>query len=404
MMKRIANAILMVLIITIIIIPKATVVEAKVMNDLYVERNALIAKKEAAENKKELNAEETIRTQKEIATIANQITKTNTEIKETQNEIKVLDGKITEKNVETKELMRSNQITSGKLEYLEYLFKSVTLADFIHRMQTVETLSKHNEEVIVEMEDLINENTQLAEDLKNKETRLLSDQKNLRVKANTLTGEKAELNEITVDVDEDIEAIEVLIAFYEAAGCLPNENIKTCTNQLPPDTRFWRPVERGYQTSAWGYRTSPYVGFHAGKDIGVTQVNIGEVNVYAAANGKVIYKTRYARGGNVIYIKHNIDGKIYTTNYLHLRVTYVNMGDIVSKDTIIGQVGGNNKYRSQPGYTPWDPRTTGMHLHFGLALGEWVSYSSFSAHSVDPNSYINFPSGRTIFYNRTREY
>ena len=59
--------------------------------------------------------------------------------------------------------------------------------------------------------------------------------------------------------------------------------------------------------------------------------------VYAAASGTVGTIVRKAScGGNIVYVKHLIDGKEYTTRYLHLSSIEVSTGDTVTINTIIG--------------------------------------------------------------------
>ena len=61
-----------------------------------------------------------------------------------------------------------------------------------------------------------------------------------------------------------------------------------------------------------------------------------------------------AEGKDVIA---TINGVNYTSVYMHLRKLYVSKGDVVSKDTQIGLMGGN------PSTEYWDSCSTGQHLH-----------------------------------------
>ena len=69
-----------------------------------------------------------------------------------------------------------------------------------------------------------------------------------------------------------------------------------------------------------------------------------------------------------------------------MRARYVKVGDVVSKDTQIGIMGGTPSE---------DTCSTGPHLHFMLARGLYlIDYTSFNSHAIDPRSVINFPTGK----------
>ena len=91
--------------------------------------------------------------------------------------------------------------------------------------------------------------------------------------------------------------------------------------------------------------------------------NLGE-SVNAALDGKVI-SAGYNNGGygNLIVIEHQNNMKTY---YAHLNEIYVNVGDMVKKDDIIGAVGSTGN-------------STGPHLHFELRVDN---------KPVDPIKYI----------------
>ena len=87
-------------------------------------------------------------------------------------------------------------------------------------------------------------------------------------------------------------------------------------------------------------------------------------NVSASFNGQVI-TAGYNNGGygNLVVIEHDNNMKTY---YAHLNDIYVNVGDIVKKDDIIGTVGSTGN-------------STGPHLHFELRV---------NGVPVDPIKYI----------------
>ena len=95
--------------------------------------------------------------------------------------------------------------------------------------------------------------------------------------------------------------------------------------------------------------------------------------------------------------------KNYTSGYMHLSSINVSVGDIVTPDTIIGAVGGNESY---------ERCSTAVHLHFQLANGhippasedDTGYYSRIVSKSFDPTTVVNFPGYLVRFKNRTNAY
>ncbi|MBJ8095579.1 SH3 domain-containing protein [Bacillus cereus] len=98
----------------------------------------------------------------------------------------------------------------------------------------------------------------------------------------------------------------------------------------------------------------------------------GEVPILAATSGKVI-KSYYSNSyGNVVFIAHTIDGKLYTTVYAHLKDRTVQAGDRVETGQMIGHMGNTG-------------HSTGQHLHFELHNGEW---NFEKTNAVNPIPYL----------------
>ena len=123
---------------------------------------------------------------------------------------------------------------------------------------------------------------------------------------------------------------------------------------------------------------------HVGEDI------IAEgTPVYAAASGTVVatyYRQRC--GGNEVFIYSYVNGKYYTHYYYHLLSFNVNLGDVVTQDTIIGYVGGG--YSTSATYGGYDNCTTGAHLHFGVAKGYYnVNTGIVTSNIITPPGFPN---------------
>ena len=100
----------------------------------------------------------------------------------------------------------------------------------------------------------------------------------------------------------------------------------------------------------------------------------------------------------MVYIHHRINGKNYTSVYMHLRNIYVSPGQSVTANTQIATMGGD------PSIEYWDGCSTGQHLHFTLANGlyfkEYSSYDTFQSKTFDPRNKVNFPAVNGWFSGR----
>ena len=104
-------------------------------------------------------------------------------------------------------------------------------------------------------------------------------------------------------------------------------------------------------SSEYGYRTHPTLGYrklHAGQDMAAS---VG-TPIYAAAAGTVT-TAGMVDGTGTITIKHEIDGQVWYTSYLHMYEDgiHVKVGDTVKAGQMIAGVGNTG-------------RSSGSHLHF----------------------------------------
>ena len=108
-----------------------------------------------------------------------------------------------------------------------------------------------------------------------------------------------------------------------------------------------RPVETGWMSSGYGYRTDPLSGkraFHSGVDF----AGPAGSPVLAVASG-VVTNSRYRQGmGNLVEINH---GGGYVTRYAHNEKNLVKVGDTVKKGQKVAVMGNSG-------------RSTGPHVHF----------------------------------------
>lgn len=119
---------------------------------------------------------------------------------------------------------------------------------------------------------------------------------------------------------------------------------------------------RGWLTSGFGYRISPFTGrpaLHAGLDIAASPGS----PVFAPADGMVIFAAYDDTYGKLISVDH---GYGVTTRFAHLSQIYVQLGQRISKWDVIGSVGNTG-------------RSTGPHLHYEVRV---------NGTPVDPSNFI----------------
>lgn len=107
---------------------------------------------------------------------------------------------------------------------------------------------------------------------------------------------------------------------------------------------------------------------HYGIDIAAQ----GNVSIQAAAAGKVVKSYYSASYGNVVFIAHQINGKLYTTVYAHMKDRTVQAGDQVQTGQLVGHMGNTG-------------HSYGQHLHFELHNVEW---NFEKTNAVNPLPYL----------------
>lgn len=366
---------------------------AELRRDLQAYKNT----KANADNKRKYTQSEINNAKTNVSNKQNEIEQNQKKVNDAIAESAKLEQEIASGKEELDKLIKNYQIASGDNIYLEYIFEATSYEDLIYRYAVMEQVMNYQEERINSWKDKIEYNNQLKVDLAAREVTLNNQIKSLADDIENLNDELEDYFDISLSAEEDIKSTQELITTYEKMGCKENQNLQQCIGALG-DTRLIRPLNSGIITSVWGYRTHPTTGkpntFHNGVDIGGNRVGTA---IYSSANGmvgKIIYKS--SCGGNQVYIYHNINGKKYTTSYLHLNSINVKLGQVVKNSTVIGTVGG------QKG--TGDTCTTGAHLHFGLGSGwygsDYTSSSTWKARSINPASLIPFPAKNKSFSGR----
>ncbi len=382
--------------------------KAKTLGELKAELEQ--TEKELAENEgqRAITEEEKRQVNQNIYNIQSDIAVTEQEIEDLKEEIEELNVEIKNKDKQIKDMMNFVQLSNGESMYLEYAFGAQSFTDFIYRFAVAEQLADYNAKMIDEYHNMINENEQKGRDLEDKTKELQQEQVNLSRELEKLNQKLIELEDSSISIEDDIKAQKELIEIYEERGCKEDEDIDTCGQKLlPTTTAFYRQLVSGYVTSEFGYRCLTIQGYYQCSGHSGIDVSTGEIGapVYAVGTGMVsAFFYRNSCGGNMVFIQHKLtNGQTYTSAYYHLRDVYVSVGDIVTRDTVIGTMGGD------PDIEWWDSCSTGDHSHLTMAYGsypgDFYSWNDFVANIFDPREMINFPSSHYTYFNdRLTEY
>lgn len=306
-------------------------------------------------------------------------------IKEKEKLIDYYKKELENKENEIKEYLTFLQISSLSNPYLEYLFDSDTYTEFIYKYGVVSQLSEYND-------NLINEYNILIQKTNNEYNSLLKDYDELEKEEELFIKKyniyRANNNSLSSNIDEDIKQIKEKISYYKSIGCKLNQDISLCEN-ISMSTKWYYPLKSGFVTSNYsGFNVRDdytSLGGHYGIDLGAKEEG---ANVYSASKGVVALLGKYKCGGNTVYIHHNINGKYYTTIYMHLLSINVREGQVVDENTVIGLMGGGSTSYLYGGY---DICSLGFHLHFGVSNGHSISNDVFNANSFDPKDILMFP-------------
>jgi len=387
-------------IISLLILPLSYVnagSKARTLKELRSELNGLKSKKNSTQQQK-------TQTKSEISNAKNSIINKQSEIADNQqkvidatNEIASLEVEIANGKQELANLVETYQVSNGDNVYLEYIFDATSYEDLVYRYAIMDQVLSAQNEKIESWSDKIKKDEELKIDLANREVELNGQISGLSKDIDKLGDKLDELDELTMDINDEIQSTQDLINYYVSIGCSETEDLDQCVS-VKGDTGWTRPLYKGKITSLFGYRRDPITGkansFHSGTDIGG---NSEGTNVYSAANGtvgKIIYKA--SCGGNQVYVWHTINGKRYTTCYMHLLTINVSLGTKVNVNTVVGTVGGGKGTRG------WERCSTGAHLHLGLGTGwygqTYTSYSTWRSNLLSAKDVMKLPNSWSSRY------
>ncbi len=140
-------------------------------------------------------------------------------------------------------------------------------------------------------------------------------------------------------------------------------------------------------TSPFGFRTDPITGkagaYHQGIDIGAKIPGVAGDNLYAVADGRVVYVSYMASKvygyGYFVIIEH----KGFCTLYAHMIANVLKVNQYVNAGQVVGRMGTSGA-------------STAAHLHFEVEPIGWSGYDNYiirgnngvRKYNIDPLPYI----------------
>lgn len=298
-----------------------------------------------------------------LTKLENQIAMTEAEIEETQAAMDETMGKYLDRVRETRQ--------NGNASYLELILGSEGIADFLSRLERVNSIFEYDRGLMEKYE------AQKAE-LEEKQISLEESRKTEEETKESLEADKSYYQTLADENQAYIDSLEkdegALLAQYQkvkAAEDALNAELESYIKQQQAQSQvvysgegFIRPIApgTGYVSSGYGWRTLwGQSDFHAAVDIACS----AGTNIMASSGGTVMRAEWHWSYGYYIIIDH---GGGISTLYAHCSALLVSVGTQVNQGDVIALVGSTGS-------------SSGNHVHVEVRVG---------GSRVDPNGYIKF--------------
>lgn len=197
---------------------------------------------------------------------------------------------------------------------------------------------------VTEVEPL---DTRVSNEVLAQQDQIYNGQKQVNEKIGELAEERADKDyaSLVIRIDRAVKETQLkeqsVIELWESLS--EQQGLLSATPNIKP--------ARGWLTSGFGYRISPFTGksaLHAGLDVAAAPGS----PVYAPADGIIVFASYDESYGKIVTIDH---GYGITTRFGHLSQIYVQIGQRVSKWDVLAAVGNTG-------------RSTGPHLHYEVRI------------------------------------
>ncbi|MCA1064450.1 peptidoglycan DD-metalloendopeptidase family protein (plasmid) [Rossellomorea sp. AcN35-11] len=361
-------------------------------------KNSVNSEQQSTQGKIDSNRAEQIRVNEQIRVLDVKVEETEVklrakevEIEQTEEAIKKKEAEIEQmkKNIEERNKLLKNRLTSiqqsgGDVTYLEVVMGATSFSDFLFRATAVNTIMDQDKKIM----DKQREEKRMLEEAKKElviqKANLVKQKEELSTIKASLESQRAEKDRLMRELkQQEHELKSYQLELKEEAELLRKqqatikrmlEDAKSKEKQMMAQTNksrtgFANPVTHGRVTSYFGPRWGDK---HNGIDIGKTIS--GPVPIKASADG-IVNRSYYSSSyGNVVFLTHYMNGRIYTTVYAHLQNREVYDGQSIKQGQRLGYMGTSG----------W---STGVHLHYEIHEGPWLPTH---ANSVNPLKYVSY--------------
>lgn len=290
---------------------------------------------------------------KELAYISTRMTYLNKDIAETTAAINTIEEQLAAQK-EAFEARLTSMYKAGTVSYLEVLFQSESLTDFMARIHYLREIAQQDSLLIEEYnagrKELMNKKATLQINLADLEGQK-RDYENKRFEVASRSQDR---ERYLAQIQADKKALERSLDEMEAQSKALEEEIRRLQAQSSLGARelkmIW-PASGGWISSPYGWREHPVLGydrFHSGVDYAANTNS----PILAAESGVVILAGSNGGYGLCVIIDH---GGGISTLYGHANKLLVSKGDQVIKGQKIALVGSTGL-------------STGPHLHFEVRV------------------------------------
>ena len=322
---------------------------------------------------------------------------TQSQINACNKQINYINSQISANNAE---IAKSNkQIDADKLAFkkrlraiymsntgsnIQVLLGADDFADFLQLSQLTASVSAHDKKMIEDMiarikelnkkqtenNKLLEEQVSIKATISQKQAQLSDEEKQIQSVINSIASDQSDIKDENQRVERELKQMQ------QALNSILNSSGNTSGNVVYNGEKFLWPTPTVSRISSyygwrWGRNHNGIDisnGTYGGKVVAIADgVVTTHWNSCRHNYGKSPLRTCCGNGyGNYITVNHGTNsGKTYVAYYAHLSSITVSLGQHVKKGQIVGYIGSTG-------------RSTGPHLHFGIAVnGVWQNPMSY---------------------------